>query len=137
MIFIDTNILIDIIAPAQQWRDWSFDQLDRLGREQLLTINSIVLAELASGFPTLTEATTWLGTVGIGLRTLTDEAAFHGGLAFRHYRADRTRRTSILADFLIGAHARELEASLLTRDATIYSRYFPDLPLITPETAHG
>lgn len=134
MIFVDTDILIDILTPGQQWRDWSLTELDRLGRDQPLTINSIVLAELASGFPSLAESTAWLAKMGIEVRTLTDEAVFGGGLAFRRYRSESPKRTSVFADFLIGAHAAELEAALLTRDARLYRRYFPELTLLTPET---
>ena len=44
------------------------------------------------------------------------------------------RHASVLADFLIGAHAVELGATLVTRDKGRFSTYFPDLTLITPET---
>ncbi len=68
---------------------------------------------------------------------MTDEAAFLAGLAFRRYKAGRGEAKMILADFLIGAHAVTLDATLLTRDRRFYVKYFPDLPLITPETDHG
>lgn len=134
MIFLDTNVLIDVIAPRQAWREWSLAQIERLGGDDVLMIDQIVLAELASGFPTLDEASRWLADMGIELRLLDDAAAFAGGLAFRRYRRAGSDRTSMLADFLIGGHAQMLGATLLTRDPTIYRRYFPDLLLITPET---
>lgn len=134
MIFLDTNVLIDIIAPAQPWRDWSLERIEAAGGDDVLVIDQIVLAELASGFPGLDTATAWLVTMGIEVRILDEVAAFAAGLAFRHYRRSARDRTSILADFLIGAHADQLGATLLTRDVGIYRRYFPDLTLITPET---
>ncbi len=137
MIFIDTNILIDVVAPEQAWRDWSLEQLQRLGAEHTLVVDQIVLAELASGFPTLEEATQWLAELGLELRLLDEEAAFVAGLSFRAYRRSSRDRASLLTDFLIGGHAQRLGAALLTRDARIYRRYFPELTLITPETENG
>ena len=137
MIFVDTNILIDVIAPKQQWREWSRERIETLGTQDTLAVNQIVLAELASGFPLLEEALDWLGRVGVEIRLLDEAAAFVGGQAFRHYRSAGRDRSSILSDFLIGGHAAHLEAHLLTRDPAIYRRYFPDLPLITPETDNG
>ena len=133
MIFIDSNILIDVIAPGQTWRDWSLARIKDCA-DQPLIVNQIVLAELASGFPTLEEALGWFAALGLEVRPLDDECAFAAGCAFRAYRQTGRDRASMLSDFLIGAHALQLEASLLTRDPGIYSRYFPDLTLITPET---
>jgi predicted nucleic acid-binding protein len=137
VIFVDTNILIDVIAPDQPWRDWSLDRIERLGGEQPLVIDQIVLAELASGFPTLDEANEWLARLGVEIRLLDEAAAFVAGQAFRVYRQTQKDRSSVLSDFLIGGHAQALGAALLTRDRAIYERYFPDLPLITPETDNG
>lgn len=137
MIFLDTNVLIDIIAPGQSWRNWSAAMIETRGGDDTLVINQIVLAELASGFPSLDEAAGWLARMGIEIRSLDDNVAFDSGLAFRQYRQSGRDRSSILSDFLIGGHALHLGAALMTRDAAIYRRYFPDLTLITPETDHG
>ena len=134
MIFLDSNVLVDIIAPAQAWRDWSLARIEELGADESLLINTVVLAELASGFPALSEASDWFSRLGVEVRGLTEEPAFLGGLAFRSYRQAGRNRTSVLADFLIGGHALHLGARLLTRDPAIHRRYFPDLSLITPET---
>ena len=138
MIFVDTNILIDVIAPGQVWQAWSRAQIELLGGDTTLVIDQIVLAELASGFPTLEAATDWLAALGVEIRLPPEVAAFAAGQAFRRYRQAGRDRTSLLSDFLIGGHASQLGATLLTRDAAIYRTYFPDLSLITPEThPHG
>lgn len=134
MIFLDTNILIDVLAPAQAWRDWSLARIEELADENPLVLDQIVLAELASGFPDLDAALIWLSELGVEVRLLDESAAFAGGRAFRSYRQTGRDRTSFLSDFLIGGHADQLGAVLLTRDPAIYRRYFPDLTLITPET---
>ncbi|HEX2297235.1 MAG TPA: hypothetical protein VHH34_01735 [Pseudonocardiaceae bacterium] len=52
--------------------------------------------------------------------------------SYRDYRRRGGRRTSILSDFFIGAHAAVLRVQLLTRDATHYRTYFPTVGLIAP-----
>lgn len=134
MIFLDTNVLIDVIAPGQAWREWSRERLRTLGVDQAFVINQVVVAELASGFPTLGTMQSWLSRFGAQVRMLDASIAFDCGMAFRTYRDAHKERSAILSDFLIGGHARHLGASLLTRDTAIYRRYFPDLTLITPDT---
>ena len=134
MIFLDTNILIDVLAPAQAWRDWSLARIEELADDNPLVIDQIVLAELASGFPDLDAALIWLAELGVEVRLLDEAAAFASGQAFRSYRQAGRERTAILSDFMIGGHADQLGAVLLTRDPAIYRRYFPELSLITPDT---
>jgi len=125
MIFVDTNVLIDVLTPDQEWRSWSHAALLRLSTE---------CAELASNFPDLATLLTALDDLDIEVLPLTEDVAFEAGIAFRAYRRLHRERTAILSDFLIGGHAATLGARLLTRDRAIYARYFPDLTLITPET---
>lgn len=134
MIFIDSNILIDVVAPEQAWRDWSLGRIEQLSGTDPLIVNQIVVAEMASGFPSLDEVLAWLADLSIEVRSLDEAAAFSGGVGFRAYRRAGRDRTGLLSDFLIGGHAQQLGASLLTRDPRLYRRYFPDLTLITPET---
>jgi predicted nucleic acid-binding protein len=42
-------------------------------------------------------------------------------------------RGSILADFLVGAHAAVLQIPILTRDVTRFRAYFPTVRLVNPE----
>ena len=60
------------------------------------------------------------------------EAAFHAGKAFLSYRRRGGARTAPLPDFFIGAHALVAGFKLLTRDATRYRTYFPQVELIAP-----
>ncbi len=99
----------------------------------------VVIGELTPRFETLDELIATLNTLLIGIESMTAAAAFAAGRAFQRYRARRVGEPikSILADFLIGGHATALNASILTRDPRFYRTYFPDTPLITPETDHG
>ena len=135
MILVDSNILIDVLTPDQDWREWSDRKLAELSdTDDELVVNQIVLAELASNFARLDLLLAALECLDIEVLPLTDDAAFAAGQAFRVYRRRHRDRDAILSGFLIGGHVKALGAALLSRDAAIYRAYFPDLTLITPET---
>lgn len=60
------------------------------------------------------------------------EAAFLAGKRFLDYRKRSGTRRSPLPDFYIGAHAETSALLLLTRDASRYRTYFPDLEILAP-----
>jgi predicted nucleic acid-binding protein len=136
LIFIDSNVLIDIFTSDPKWVDWSQNALLEAGEADGLAINQIIVAEVAPQVGTLKAFATWLLPFEVQHLSISDEAAYCGGIAFLKHR--RKRRTgqdqskSILADFLIGGHAETLNASILTRDPRFYRAYFPEVPLITP-----
>ena len=59
-------------------------------------------------------------------------ALFLAGKAFQRYRAAGGRRSGVLPDFFIGAHATVNDWPLLTRDVGRYRSYFPTVTLIAP-----
>jgi len=136
VIFVDSNVVIDILGNDPAWFDWSFRQLSLAVRTSGAFANLIVLAECAPRFDSAQEELDAFATLGIALVELEAGSAFAAGHMFRRYR-QAPDRGKILADFLIGAHALELGATLLTRDRRIYDQYFPNLPLITPDTDNG
>lgn len=137
MIFVDSNVIIDILEQDERWFGWSFPQLsDAVDAGQAVT-NLIVFAECASRFNDADQQTTTFGTLGLTLAELDEATAHRAGTAYRRYRRAEMDRSTLLPDFLIGAHAMGLGASMLTRDRRIYERYFPELSLITPEDKHG
>lgn len=138
MILLDTNIVIDLIEAGRSWRDWTRAALgDAIATDKLVT-STVVLAECAGHFPSSAAQRDYLAVAGIGVEGLGPVAAFHAGIAHRNYRRAGGAREAILADFLIGGHAIDLGAALLTRDRQRFAAYFPDLSLITPEThPHG
>ena len=66
---------------------------------------------------------------------LTRKAACLAGRAWRHYRRSGAKRSRIIADFLIGAHAQEQAARPLSRDRGFYRKLFPSLTIVDPSTA--
>jgi predicted nucleic acid-binding protein len=59
-------------------------------------------------------------------------ALFLAGQVFKSYRRRGGQRTTVLADFFIGAQALVLGAPLITRDTGYYRSYFPKIELIAP-----
>ena len=139
MIFVDSNVLIDISSQDAQWTHWSREALDEAYNSDRIALNQIIVAEVAPLFPSLLAFTDWIAPLQPALLDLTNEAAFVGGRAFRDHRARRKVGEavvkSIMADFLIGGHAATLGATILTRDPRFYRTYFPTVPLITPDKA--
>jgi predicted nucleic acid-binding protein len=138
MIVVDSNVLIDIFNRDPQWSDWSRAQVQRLNDDgHELIVNHVIVAEIATNFSSVGEMREMLDELDIEILPLNDDVAFAAGRAFRDYRRAHRERDAILADFLIGGQATTLSAPILTRDLSLYRRYFSDLTLITPETHHG
>lgn len=97
----------------------------------------MVVGELAGHGAALENVLGIIQALGARAVAMDANAGHIAGGAFHAYRMQGGGREKMLADFLIGGHAAALGATLLTRDPRWYRRYFPDLPLLTPETDHG
>jgi predicted nucleic acid-binding protein len=133
MIFIDTNVLLDVVTRNPVWADWSKRQLDAAALRDQLAINPIVYAELSAGFNTIEQVEDALGLVAISIVEMSRPALFIAGRVFQEYRRRGGPRTGVLPDFFIGAQAAAAGASLITRDAGRYRSYFPTVELIEPD----
>jgi predicted nucleic acid-binding protein len=132
VIFVDTNVIVDVVTKNPGWQDWSLQQLDAAALRDRLVINAVVYAELSIGFERLEEVDAALATAAIDVVEIPRGALFVAGKAFREYRRRGGTKTGVLPDFFIGAHAAVLNAPLVTRDAGRYRTYFPTLELIAP-----
>jgi len=132
MIFVDTNVLVDVVTNNPTWQTWSLQQLEAAALRDRLAINPVVYAELSIGYTRLEEIDAALATAGIAIAEMPRTALFVAGKAFRQYRSRGGARTGVLPNFFIGAHAAVLGALLITRDARRFRSYFPTLELIAP-----
>lgn len=116
---------------TSEWADWSADQLDRLGDEEL-AINQLIYAEVSYSFASQDDLDRYVGDVGLLRLDLPWKAAFAAGQAYLDYRRRGGPRTSPMPVFYIGAHALVAEMAVLTRDTRRFRTYFPNVRLIAP-----
>ena len=136
MIALDTNVIIDIEEGSPESAERALRAVERAGERGGLVICGIVYAELhARPQRAASDLDDALRTARIAVDLqLTAEIWREAGHAYAAYA--RRRRAAggdsprrILADFLIGAHARAV-GSLVTRDAAFYRRAFPALRVV-------
>lgn len=132
MILVDTNVLLDLVTDDPNWAAWSQAQLERAAVRDDLAINAVIYAEFSIGFRRIEEVDAILDTTGLRLEPIPRPALFLAGKAFRQYRQAGGTKTGVLPDFFIGAHAAVAGATLLTRDAARYRRYFPTVEVVGP-----
>lgn len=133
---VDTNVLVDVLKPEDaDMRAWSLAALDASRGKGGIVFGAVVWAELCTS--PMAEERLW--DLFAWLRPVREpfpfRAAFLAGQAHRLYRQRGGRRERTLPDFLIGAHASAGGHRLLTRDPARYRTYFPDLDILSPETA--
>ena len=129
---IDTNILLDILVPNENFYVVSANALQDAALDGSLVVSDIVYAELCIHFDTRRECDSFLESNEIRVQALTREAHFLASRAWRTYRQHGGGRTRILADFLVGAHAQKQATRLVSRDRGFYRKLFPSLNLHDP-----
>lgn len=132
MLLVDTNVLVDVLENDPEWSNWSVGQLRAQSKIHPLAINPIIYAELSLTFSKVETLDRMIETMGLVVKELPRPALFLAGKAFALYRRQGGKKTNVLADFFIGAHAAVLGCPLLTRDAQRYRHNFPGVELITP-----
>ena len=130
MTLVDTNILIEVLSGDPRWAQASIESL--MTRKQIgpLAINDIIYAELAAGFDSREQLDGEVELMGLSIVGFSRQALFLAGQAFRAYRAAGGSRSSVLADFFIGAQAAAEAWPILTRDSRLYRTYFPEVAII-------
>ena len=129
-VHVDSNVIIDVLSggPLAAGSGRAIATAVRAGAG----VCPVVYAELGGGLPSREEVDRVLSTLGLELLTIPKDALFAAGQAFTAYRRRGGVRTSLLSDFIIGAHAAITNCALLTRDARRYRTSFPGLRLIIP-----
>jgi hypothetical protein len=132
-VIVDANVLLDILTADPQWLSWSSAEVRRARAAGRLLVNPIICAEIAPAFGFgWSRIDTWLTQGGMTKESLPFEASTVAAAAHLAYRSRGGSRQKPLPDFFIGAHAQVASCTLLTRDATRYRTYFPDVSLISP-----
>lgn len=129
---VDSCVLLDVFNDDPKWSEWSSEILYEHSKRNQLAINIIVFTEVAFNFDSRGQLEDTLAHLEIDLLTIPCAAAFEVSQVFRKYRQNKGIKKSPMPDFYIGAHAKHLNAPLITRDESRFSTYFPGLELITP-----
>ena len=132
MLIVDTNVLVDVLEDDPDWAEWSTGQLRAQAQVHELLINPIICAELSLAFATVEALDAVVDKMRLTVAEVPRPALFLAGQAFLRYRRSGGRKTKVLSDFVIGAHAAVARCPLLTRDIARYRAYFPTVELITP-----
>lgn len=133
MLLVDTNVLVDVLENDPEWADWSIGQLRAQAKVHRLAINPIIYAELSLAFSTVEALDQTISDLGLAIIEMPRPALFLAGKAFMRYRRQGGKKSNVLGDFFIGAHAAVAGCPILTRDRRRYASYFPSVSLITPE----
>lgn len=150
---IDTNILLDILIPDEEFMLNSKRLLDKYAERGQLIISEIVYTELASQFHSEKTLKDFLSDTAIKLVYSDERALYLAGERWKIYAVNRKNklrcprcgrdasiichackniilfRQHIISDFIIGAHAITHAQMLLSRDRGFYKTYFKDLKI--------
>ena len=129
-VLIDSCVLLDLFTDDPIWGDWSESILEQYSKSNTLYINSIVYTEVSIGFKNIEEVEKAIIGLDIKVLEIPREALFLTGKVYLKYRKNKGTKTSPLPDFFIGAHAAVSKFNLITRDASKYKTYFPQVKLI-------
>jgi predicted nucleic acid-binding protein len=132
MLFVDSNVILDVITDDPHWAPWSAARLARALDTGPVLINAIVYAEIAFACEAIEAVDALLPQHLYAYRPIPREASFLAAMAHADYRQRGGQRSMILPDFLIGAHALLESTGLLTRDERRYRQAFPGLRLVLP-----
>ncbi|MFM7626421.1 MAG: type II toxin-antitoxin system VapC family toxin [Gammaproteobacteria bacterium] len=133
MLLVDSNVILDVLCDDPTWAQWSRDQLRARSLVHPLAINGVVYAEVSVAFNSMANLDKAMDALGLRVLEIPRPALFLAGKAFVQYRRRGGVKQSILADFMVGAHAAVAGVPVLTRDGQRYRSYFPTVEVISPD----
>lgn len=129
---VDTSVLLDVFGADREFGSRSRQAVEQTLAQGSLIACDVVWAEAAAAFPSSSALAEVMDALGVDFSPLDAVCAAEAGAAWRTYRARDGKRDRVIADFLIGAHARHRADRLLTRDRGFYRTCFAELELIDP-----
>ena len=127
---LDTNVVIALLSGSET--AGFYDRIARFKAKRDLFINEIIFAELSGRYRSWQDIAKVVDYAGLKVARLSLSHCHLAGVAFSAYRRDGGTRTTMLPDFLIGAHAAGEGWPLVTRDRRGFSKYFPEVELVDP-----
>ena len=133
---VDTSVLLDVFGADAQHGERSREALRSAYANGALVVCDVVWAEVRAHFEREQDFREVMDILGLRFDPLSTDAATLAGELWRtQRRRSRAPRPRVVADILIGAHARVQADRLLTRDRGFYRDYFSDLEVFDPSSS--
>jgi len=129
---VDTSVLLDVILDDPKYRDDSLAALQNSRAAGALIACPVVWAEVRATLQEPQVIGQVLRAAGIGFDPFDEACADAAGDLWRTYKRQGGKRTHLIPDFLIGAHATVRTGRLLARDRGFFRGYFEQLKVIEP-----
>ena len=128
---VDSSVLLDVITDSEDHAEASEKALRQASSEGSLIVCECVLAEIR---PALREedVTNFLTDWQLRFIPSSQQSALMAGELYAQYLQRGGKAKRIIADFLIGAHAKIHSDRLLARDRGYLRDYFTKLKLWEP-----
>src|SRR5207249_2189342 len=119
---VDSSVLLGLVKNEAAYGFWLDFILDLHSRAQLVVCD-VVYAEIAGLYDDESELQRALALIGVTYDAIRSDTAFLAGEIYASYRRAGGPRTSLVPDFLVGAHALRQTNGLLTTDRGYLRKY--------------
>ncbi|CAN5605063.1 type II toxin-antitoxin system VapC family toxin [soil metagenome] len=129
---VDSSVLLDVLTDSPPHADASEKALRHAAGAGGLIISECVLAEIYPAFSEAGAVGEFLDDWELRFVPSNQESALLAGETFAAYLRRGGKQGRVVADFLIGAHAKVHADRLLARDRGYLRDYFSRLKLLIP-----
>jgi len=129
---VDSSVILDVLTNDPHHAQASERLLRRAIQEGRLVACECVLAEIFPAIGNQRRVSEFLRDIQLEYDPMSREAALLAGQCYDRYLRRGGTAHHVLADFLIGAHARFQADRLLARDRGYLRDYFTGLRLLQP-----